>query len=117
VLVEIHKDHFNSTCPDYEWLTAVGQRGWIVLTKDKSFRTRQVEVAALMRSGTATFVLTTGSTTGAQNAAAIVAAIPSIIQFTRKFPKPFLAQITAASAVSLVLTHDKMIALHGDLPR
>jgi hypothetical protein len=115
--VEIHKDHFNSTCPDHEWLAEVGRRGWIVLTKDKGFRTRQVEVAALMRSGTGTFVLTTANTTGAQNAKAIVAAIPSIKRFLRRFSKPFLAQITAASAVSLVLTHDKMIALHGDLPR
>lgn len=115
--VEVHQDHFESTCPDHEWLAEVGRRGWIVLTKDKSFRTSQVEVAALMRSGTATFVLTTANTTGPQNGAAIVAAIPAIRRFLTRFQKPFLAQLTAASAVSLVLTHDKMIKLHRDLPR
>ncbi len=114
--IEVHKDHFESRCEDDQWLTEVGKRGWVVLTKDKSFRSRQVEVAALMRSTAATFVLTNANTTGRQNADAFIAAIPRIAAFLSAFQKPFLAQITAAGVVSLVLTHQMMMDLHGDLP-
>ena len=115
--IEVHKDHFESRCQDDEWLRAAGQRGWVILTKDKSFRSRQVEVAALMRSAAATFVLTSANTTGAQNAAAFIAAIPRIGAFLSSFQRPFLAQITASGTVSLVLTHQMMIDLHRKLPQ
>jgi hypothetical protein len=114
--IEVHKDHFESRCEDEQWLTAVGNRGWVVLTKDKGFRSRQVEVAALMRSGTATFVLTNSNTTGPQNAAAFITAIPTMGAFLSTFQRPFLAQITAAGSVSLVLSHQMMIELHDQLP-
>lgn len=115
--VEVHFDHFEAACLDQEWLPEVGKRGWIVLTKDKGFRSRQIEVAALMQSGTAAFVLTNSNTTGVQNGAAFVAAIPAMIKFLKKFDKPFLAQVTTSGNVDLVLTHDMMIELHGKLPR
>jgi len=114
--IEIHKDHFESRAADHDWLPEVGRRGWVVLTKDKGFRTRQIEVAALMRSGTATFVLSSSNTTGAQNAAAFIAAIPTIGAFLGRFQKPFLAQITTVGTVSLVLSHAMMIDRYGDLP-
>jgi predicted nuclease of predicted toxin-antitoxin system len=32
--VEIHDDHFAKNAADIEWITEVGRRGWIILTKD-----------------------------------------------------------------------------------
>jgi PIN like domain len=115
--VEIHKDHFNSDCEDSVWISEAGRRGWIILAKDKRFRSRQIEVAALMKSNTGTFVLTNSNTTGPQNAATFIKAIPQIFAFLRRFSRPFLANITPAGDVSLVLTHEMMIDLHGKLPR
>ena len=113
--VEVHKEHFNSDCEDAVWIAEVGRRGWIILTKDKHFRSRQVEVAALMRSNTGTFVLTNSNTTGLQNAAIFIQAIPQIFDLIRGFTRPFLAQITSSGTVSIVLTHQNMIDLHGKL--
>ncbi|MGH7140929.1 MAG: hypothetical protein ACREHD_34800 [Pirellulales bacterium] len=31
--VELLTDHFESDTPDSHWLRAVGERGWIILTK------------------------------------------------------------------------------------
>ena len=38
--VHVHGDHFPPDARDEEWLRVVGQRGWIVLTKDKMIRYR-----------------------------------------------------------------------------
>jgi len=114
--VEVHKEHFNSDCEDHIWLAEVGRRGWIILTKDKQFTSRQIEVAALMKSNTATFVLTSANTTGPENAAAFVKAIPQMLAFLDRFQRPFLAKITPAGLASLVLTHQGMIDRHGKLP-
>jgi hypothetical protein len=115
--VEIHKNHFDSDCEDSAWIAEVGRRGWVILAKDKHFRSRQIEVAALMKSNTGTFVLTNSNTTGLQNAATFIKAVPQMLEFLRRFPRPFLANVAPAGVVSLVLTHEMMIDLHGKLPR
>jgi len=32
--VEVHDDHFRQDALDPEWLTAVGEKNWIVVTRD-----------------------------------------------------------------------------------
>ena len=46
--VELHDDHFSQDAQDQVWLTEAGERGWIVLTKDKHIRYRAVETNALI---------------------------------------------------------------------
>ncbi|HEV8040842.1 MAG TPA: hypothetical protein VGP62_18360 [Bryobacteraceae bacterium] len=59
--VEIHDDHFARDEEDRMWLRAVGERGWVVLTKDQRLRYRPFEIAALRASGARVFVLTAGN--------------------------------------------------------
>ena len=47
LIIEFHADHFADDADDATWISAVGQRGWVVLTKDKTIRTRPVELQAL----------------------------------------------------------------------
>ena len=49
--VRIHDEHFPQNAKDEVWLTEVGQRGWIVLTKDTHIRYRATESAALLAAG------------------------------------------------------------------
>ncbi len=49
--VHIHDDYFPANARDEEWLRVVGQRGWVVLTKDKMIRYRGPELAALINAG------------------------------------------------------------------
>ena len=60
LVVEIHDDHFARDEEDRVWLRAVGERGWVVLTKDQRLRYRPLEIAALRASKARVFVLTAG---------------------------------------------------------
>jgi prevent-host-death family protein len=44
--VEAHDDHFAQNTPDVEWLTQVGKRGWVVISKDQNIRRNPLELAA-----------------------------------------------------------------------
>jgi hypothetical protein len=46
--VEVHDDHFAPDAPDAVWLRVVGERGWVVLTKDERIRRRPLEREALL---------------------------------------------------------------------
>jgi hypothetical protein len=62
--VEIHDDHFKRDEDDRVWLSEVGQRGWVVLTKDQRLRYRPLEIAALRASGARVFILVAGNLRG-----------------------------------------------------
>ena len=49
---------FFSGLQDIEWLPPVGERRWILLTKDKHIRRRQLEVDAILNAGVRAFVVT-----------------------------------------------------------
>ena len=99
--VEVHDEHFARDEEDRVWLEVVGERGWVVLTKDQRLRYRPLEIAALCASGARVFVLTAGNLRGVEIAAVFVAALPRIIRILRAHPGPFLARITTAGQVTL----------------
>lgn len=101
-ILYIHDDHFPPDAKDEDWLTKVGQRGWIVLTQDHRIRYRQVERLALMRAGVAAFILTSGDLQGEEMAQIVVKALPRIKRFLQKHRKPFIAKITKDGSVSLL---------------
>jgi len=43
---------------DIEYLPAIGQRGWILVTKDQHIRRNRLEIDAILNSGVRAFVLT-----------------------------------------------------------
>ena len=45
-IVELHTDHFAENARDPEWLPVVGQRKWVILTKDSKLLTNQLEIIA-----------------------------------------------------------------------
>jgi uncharacterized protein with PIN domain len=44
VNVEIHDDHFPQDAPDEHWIAEVGEKGWVVLTKDDRIRYRPLRL-------------------------------------------------------------------------
>lgn len=89
---------------DADWLREVGSRGWIILSKDKHFDRNQIEIAGLLESGAACFVLTGGNMTGTDMADAFLCAMPAIGRMLNKFVPPFVARISRAGAVQMHLT-------------
>ncbi|MDQ3333327.1 MAG: hypothetical protein M3552_22225 [Planctomycetota bacterium] len=112
--VEVHADHFPATenereLNDSHWLKEVGRRGWVIVSKDQHVHRNQIELAALLSSGSASFILTSGEMTGMDSARAFLRAMPSIHRFLTKFPPPFVATVTASGDVKMFLTHSDLI--------
>jgi len=76
--VEIHDDHFPPDAKDEVWLTEVGCRGWVVLTKDDRIRYRITERTAFASAKVKAFVLTSRQLQGSEMAKAFVIALPRI---------------------------------------
>jgi predicted nuclease of predicted toxin-antitoxin system len=102
LVVEIHDDHFARDEEDRIWLRVVGERGWVVFTKDQRLRYRPLEVAALRASNARVFVLTAGNLRGVEIAAVFVKALPRIHRILRLTPGPFLARISQFATGTIV---------------
>jgi hypothetical protein len=98
---ERHGEHFPSGTEDSVWLPFVGQRGWILLTKDKRIRFNQLEKTAVRRHRVREFYFSSGNFTGAEMAEILVAALPAMIKTVRKQEPPFIASIAKSGQVSL----------------
>jgi predicted nuclease of predicted toxin-antitoxin system len=94
--VEPHADHFKDDERDEVWLTEVGRRGWVVLTKDKNIRTRVIERDALLAANVRTFIVTAGNVTGPELAELLVRHLAAITGVARRTPAPFIARISAS---------------------
>ena len=73
-----HRDHFDDDTPDPDWLTAVGQQGWIVLTRDQRIRNRPNELRAARNAHLHVFALTSGNLPAAEAARIVLEAWPAI---------------------------------------
>jgi hypothetical protein len=101
-VVEVHADHFADDTPDAEWLRVAGERGWVVITKDKGIRHRETELAALKAARVPAFVLTAKGLTGAQNGEVLARALPAMARFVTGNRPPFIATVSASSRITML---------------
>jgi predicted nuclease of predicted toxin-antitoxin system len=102
VEVHTHDAHFPQDARDEEWLAEVGQRGWVVITKDARIRYRQTELAAVVAGGVKAFVLTRGDLSGAEMAAILERALPRMARFSNRHQAPFIARIAISGKVQIL---------------
>lgn len=100
-MVEAHIDHFAPEAPDIEWLPAVSEQGWVILTKDAKIGSRLVEVEAIARSGARVFILVAGNLTRQQMADLFVDALEKLKKFTQGNQGPFIAKVYKDGRVEL----------------
>jgi predicted nuclease of predicted toxin-antitoxin system len=101
LVVEIHDDHFVRDEEDRVWLRTVGERGWVVLTKDQRLRYRPLEIAALRASKARVFVLIAGNLRGIEIAAVFLTALPQISKILHSLPGPFIGRVTQVGHVKI----------------
>ena len=99
--VEIHDDHFARDEEDRVWLRAVGERGWVVITKDQRLRYRPLEIGALRASKARVFVLTAGNLRGIDIATVFLTALPRICTVLHSLPGPFVARVSQSGHVTI----------------
>jgi len=100
---ERHSQHFSAGTQDTVWLPFVGQKGWILITKDKRIRFNDLEKAAVVAYKVREFYFASGNYSGAEMSMMLVAALPEIIRLCGKQAPPFIASITKAGKVHLRL--------------
>lgn len=101
--VEIHDDHFSQNAQDPEWLTAVGKKNWIVVTRDERIRYRVAEKQAIRRAKVRAFVLAAQGDLRAEMLAEIfLKALPKIRRTVNRQKPPFIAKISRGGDVTLL---------------
>ncbi|MCL5258333.1 MAG: hypothetical protein M1314_01070 [Firmicutes bacterium] len=98
--VEVHSAHFQDAAADVEWLAEVGRRGWIVLTKDKNIRKRELERAALKGAGVHAFFLGQQGLSGAEMASIFAKAVPAMLRLVKRAKRPVLAVVHRNGSVA-----------------
>lgn len=86
---------------DVEWLPRVGANRWILLTKDKNIRRRQLEVDAILNSGVRAFVVTAIGLHREDLAKLVLMVMPKIQRICQQ-RGPFIFNITASGVVSQI---------------
>ena len=98
----VQRDTFGTGTQDVEWLPEVGVRGWVLITKDKQIRRREIELRALRQAGVRAFVLTAGGLTGQEQVQVLRSALPAMVRLLRRRPMAFVARVTAGSRVEVI---------------
>ncbi|MFN9600883.1 MAG: hypothetical protein ACK56T_17820 [Dolichospermum sp.] len=94
IQVEIHDQHFGQGTQDVDWLPEIGQRGWVVLTKDERISRNKLERIAVARAQIKMFILTSQGLKGEEMAEIFIKATEQMQRFVRKHPAPFIAKIS-----------------------
>jgi hypothetical protein len=100
--VEIHDDHFAPETPDIDWLRAVGEWEWIVLSKDEAIRRNRHERDALHAASVKAFFLTQQGLTGAEMGAIFVRALPGMVSRAARQKGSFLFTISRAGVFARI---------------
>jgi hypothetical protein len=91
--VEIHDDHFSKNAPDVDWIPEIGQRGWVILTKDAKIGKNLIERLAVADASVRMFTLASQSLSGTDMADIFLNAIPEMKKFIYENPEPFIAKV------------------------
>ena len=110
ITVEIHDDHFPQNAEDENWLPDVGERGWVVLTKDKSIAKRTSERLAVASANIRMFVLATQDLPGQDMVEVFLKAFMKMQAFAREHPSPFIAKVYKSGEVSEWMNHEELLA-------
>jgi hypothetical protein len=97
--VEVFRDHFKSGTPDDVWLRDVGQRGWVVLSRDQRITRNPLELKALTASEGLQVHSGRREPSRARDSQALVKSLPKIRRFLLKYNGPFLARIYSTGRV------------------
>lgn len=91
------EDVFPDDTPDPTWLAEAGEKGWLVITRDKKIRTRPGERAAIAAAGVGCFVLTQKKDPSKWEYLKLLAqTLDEIERIFDETPKPFLFEVSGS---------------------
>jgi len=103
--VERHRDHFVPDCSDEQWLSEVGRREWVAVTRDTRIRYKPNELAAVVRHRVRLLVVV-GKAAFPELARSFVATRGRIEMFLLGTAPPVIAKVYRASPSELLENPD-----------
>ena len=100
---ERHGQHFAPGTEDTEWLPFVGEKGWLLLTKDKRIRYNELEKDAVREHKVREFYFSSGNFSGVEMAEMLIDALRDMVRVFRRQKPPFIASITKSGKVDVKL--------------
>jgi hypothetical protein len=94
---------FPKGTPDEVWLAKAGENGWVVLTRDKRIRYRQLERFALQTAKVRAFVFAGGNVTGKDTGEILAKILKKLEKLSRAQSGPFIYTIARSGALTRVL--------------
>ena len=92
--VETYADHLPPDATDPEWLSFVGQKGWVALSRDNHIRNRPLEVKAVYENRVAFFVLRRrDNLSGDEIASVFIDSAAKMLQILQTQAPPFICEI------------------------
>ncbi|MGZ5261336.1 MAG: PIN-like domain-containing protein [Burkholderiales bacterium] len=101
--VEVHIDHFEQNAPDTDWIPEIGQRQWVLITKDQNIRRNPLERAAYKGAQLRGFVVTQKDMSGLELASLLVRALPGMVRRAAGRRGPLLCSISRSGVFSKLL--------------
>jgi hypothetical protein len=86
---------------DVDFLPIIGERQWVLVTKDKNLRRNQLEVHAILNADVRAFVITATGLNHEQISDLVLRAVPKILRICRQ-RGPFVFNITATGKMSQI---------------
>ncbi|WP_341737673.1 Mut7-C RNAse domain-containing protein [Microcoleus sp. CAWBG640] len=109
--VEIQDDYFSQDINDEDWLRIVGERNWVVLTKDKRIASRRLELLAVAQGNVRLFAFVDGDVSGVVVAQAFVNALENMQRFIRGNQAPFIAKVHQSGKVTSCKNHRELLRM------
>lgn len=101
--VEVHIDHFDQAAADVDWIPEVGNRKWVLITKDEHIRRNPQERAAYEEAGLRGFVVTGKDMSGKDLAALLVRSLPGMVRRAAGRRGPLLFAISRGGTFSRLI--------------
>ncbi|HTA77452.1 MAG TPA: hypothetical protein VK791_09870 [bacterium] len=106
--VEIHDDHFEPDAPDEKWIVEVGQKNWIILTKDSMILHRTPELLAILKGNARMYVLASANVTAARMAEIFIKAASKIEKSIPHQIPPYVAKVHTTGSVEVWMTRKQL---------
>lgn len=91
--VKLMTEEFGSGTLDKDWLPVVGERGWLLITKDRNIRYNRAERRALQIAGVRAFFMGVRNPTAEVASALVTANAVRMVEFAMKHEPPFVVVI------------------------
>ena len=88
-----HDSLFKPTTSDEEWVSYLGERDWIAVTKDLALTRNQLVIALVRLYKIGLFALRHANLTDVEQYSIFMSAIPKMKKFIKQNSKPFIVRI------------------------